>query len=56
MGIERLPSGREGKVELEICPRCQGTGKSGSEACGRCKGTGRIPSARRWQALGCTPT
>jgi DnaJ-class molecular chaperone len=47
MGIEKLPSGREGKGELEKCPRCNGTGKAyGGDKCGRCNGTGKIPSAR----------
>lgn len=54
MGLEKLPSGRESKNELETCPRCRGTGRSDGEICGRCKGTGKIPSARRWQALRCT--
>jgi DnaJ-class molecular chaperone len=48
MGIEKLPSGKEGKGELENCPRCNGTGKGygGGDKCGRCNGTGKIPSAR----------
>jgi DnaJ-class molecular chaperone len=47
MGIEKLPSGREGKGELETCPRCSGRGKaSGNDPCGRCHGTRKIPSAR----------
>ena len=47
MGIEKLPSGREGKGELETCPRCSGTGKAyGNDKCGRCSGTGKDTRAR----------
>ena len=48
MGLEKLPNqpSSERKAEWENCPRCSGSGKSGSEPCGRCKGTGKIPSAR----------
>jgi DnaJ-class molecular chaperone len=47
MGIEKLPSGRESKGELETCPNCSGTGKaSGNAKCGRCNGTGKLRSAR----------
>jgi DnaJ-class molecular chaperone len=36
-----------GKVELEKCPSCKGTGKKPSdstitESCYRCKGTGKV--------------
>lgn len=55
MGIEKTPNSGEGK-ELETCPRCRGTGRSGDEKCARCKGTGKLPSARRWQKMYCTPT
>ena len=47
MGLEKLPSGREAKGELEICPRCNGSGKaSATEKCGRCKGAGKLPSVK----------
>lgn len=43
MGIERLPSSKDGKNELETCPRCNGTGKAyGNDKCGRCNGMGRF--------------
>lgn len=47
MGIEKLPSGRESKGELENCPSCNGTGKTSSnEPCSRCHGSGKLRSAR----------
>jgi len=46
MGIEKTPNRTGDKAEFETCPRCGGSGKSGSETCGRCKGSGKIPSAR----------
>lgn len=37
------------KAEYETCPRCSGSGKSGSEPCGPCKGRARYraPVKRR---------
>lgn len=46
MGIEKLPSGREGKIELEKCPDCKGEGYKEGKMCGRCNGTGKLRSAR----------
>ena len=44
MSLEKMPNqpGSERKAEWETCPRCGGSGKSGSDPCGRCKGAGKL--------------